>query len=229
MTNVLLVEDDAQLCQFIKDWLGKDRFHVEFVHNGRSGVDLVRIQPFDAIVLDWDLPDIPGLEVCKELRRNGCSLPILMLTGKNKLSDKELAFDAGADDYLTKPEQIRELSMRIKAVMRRPKTMEESVISYGSLTVESENLRARAGDRELKLMPREFALLALLIRHPAHLFGADALLSRLWMDNEEATGEALRASVKRLRKVLEGSGVTVKTVYGQGYRLQLEDSSDQPE
>ncbi|MBX9691124.1 MAG: response regulator transcription factor, partial [Cyanobacteria bacterium] len=206
------------------DWLAKDRFHVEFVHEGRTGIDMVRVQPFDAVVLDWDLPDIAGLEVCKELRRRGCSIPILMLTGKSKLNEKELAFDAGADDYLTKPEQIRELSMRIKAVLRRPKAMEEAVISFGELTVESENMRARAGSRELRLMPREFALLALLIRHPDHLFGADALLSRLWMDNEEATGEALRASVKRLRKALDGSGVTVKTIYGQGYRLQLEDS-----
>ncbi len=226
MTNVLLVEDDLQLCQIIKDWLGKERFHVEYVCSGRIGLDMVTGQPFDAIVLDWDLPDLPGIEVCREMRASGCSLPILMLTGKSSISEKERAFDAGADDYLTKPDQIKELAMRIKAVLRRPKTLEEPKIDFEGLVVETENTRVTFNGQDIKLMPREFSLLSLMIRHPGHLFGTDAILSRLWMDNEEASHEALRASVKRLRKALTGSGITIKTIYGQGYRLQKDDGKD---
>ncbi len=229
MTNVLLVEDDIELGKLIKERLVEDKFHVEYVTLGRNGLDMAVSQPFDVVILDWDLPDIPGIEVCREIRSRKLSIPILMLTGKNTLSDKQKAFDTGADDYLTKPDQIRELTMRIKAVLRRPKVMEEPSIEFEGLVLETENTRVSFADKEIKLMPREFSLLSLLIRHPGHLFEGDAILSRLWMDNEEASNEALRASVKRLRKALTGSGVTVKTVYGQGYRLQKDVPSDSSE
>jgi len=116
--------------------------------------------------------------------------------------------------------------MRIKAVLRRPESVEEPVLEFEGLKVETENLKASFAGNVIKLMPREFSLLSLLIKHPGHLFEADAILSRLWMDNQEASQEALRASVKRLRKALTSSGVTVKTVYGQGYRLQKETQDD---
>ncbi len=224
MTNVLLIDDDIELCHNIKDFLEKDRLHVEYVHLGRFGLDMALGQPFDVIILDWSLPDVQGVDVCKQMRESGCSTPILMLTAKSSLSEKRNAFDAGADDYLTKPDQIKELAMRIRAVLRRPKTIEEPRIEYKGLVMETANSRVMFEEREIKLMPREFSLLALLIRHPEHLFGAEAILGRLWMDNDEASQEALRASVKRLRKSLVGTGVTIKTVYGQGYRLQSESS-----
>lgn len=224
MHCILIIEDDVNLCQMIKDWLKKDRFHVETCHQGEEGIDRALYQPFDAVILDWELPDIPGVEVLKRLREKGCKTPILMLTGKSDLPDKSLAFEYGVDDYLTKPDQIKEVGMRLKAVLRRPKDIEEPVIKIGKLTLEPESQSARIDATELKIMPKEFALLCVLARHPDHLFSREALLERLWMDNEEASSEALRASVKRLRNTLKECDVTIKTVYGQGYKLVLIDS-----
>ncbi|MBY0550167.1 MAG: response regulator transcription factor [Candidatus Obscuribacterales bacterium] len=223
MPKVLVIEDDAGLNRMIREWLVfSERHTVEYAENGSDGLDKLLCSDFDVIVLDWEMPGKSGIEVLKEYRSSGGKAPVLMLTGKGGIVDKEAGFDAGADDYLTKPFHMKELSARLRALIRRAGGTVSNVLQLRDISLDPGAFKVTRGGREIQLLPREFALLEFLMRHPDQVFSADTLLNRVWSSDSEATVDAITTCVKRIRKKMDSEGhpSIIKTVHGVGYKME---------
>jgi two-component system, OmpR family, manganese sensing response regulator len=206
MAKILLCEDDRLIGQSVVDGLQGLGHTVEWVQDGKEGADRLRLYQYDLAILDWNMPEMTGVEVCRQYREQGGVLPILMLTARDKDVEKVEGLDAGADDYLTKPFSLVELAARIRAILRRqPETLKTS-LSLG----------------EIDLLPKEMALLEFLIRHPNQLFDVNDLLNHVWSSESDSTEDAVRQCVARLRRKLEveGKKSPIVTVKGLGYRLE---------
>ncbi len=224
MAKVLLVEDDQNLSSMIVDWLQSDRFLVDAVEDGRAGHTLLKTNQYDAIVLDWDLPNMSGVEICRAYRATGGVAPVIMLTGKGMITDKTEGFESGADDYLTKPFDIKELSLRLRALLRRPSSGTSKVLRAGNLELDPEKHRLTKDGKEIHLYPIDFELLELFMRYPDQVFSQDMLLSRAWHSDAEATHDGLRTAIKRIRKKIDNardeSQSVIETIPRVGYRLR---------
>ncbi|CAN5463976.1 response regulator transcription factor [soil metagenome] len=221
MAKIIMVDDDVALCGVVKDWLESQGHTMETVFTGRDGEDFLTTYKYDLIILDWTLPDLAGVDICGKMRRNGVQTPILMLTGKTHIDDKEKGLDAGADDYLTKPFDLKELSARVRAILRRPEQVTGNLIVRGDLRLDTSSRKFMVKDQELKLYPRDFALLEFFMRHPNQVFPAETLVNRVWSADTAAGTDTVRTAIKRLRQQLESVGLkeTLSTVYGVGYQL----------
>lgn len=222
MPKILLIEDDHDLADMIDEWLGFEHHSVEQMHHGIDGLNLLLSTPFDLLILDWELPGISGVEICRRYRDKGGNIPVLMLTGKSSISDKERGLDAGADDYLTKPFHVRELCARVRALMRRTQVAASNKLAAGDLTLDPQSYCLMKGTEELQLPPKEFALLEFLMRHPKQIFSQEALLDRVWKSEEDVSVEAVRACMKRLRQKITNADGTclIRTIHGAGYKLE---------
>jgi DNA-binding response OmpR family regulator len=194
---------------------------VETARSGNEGKEKLLFGKYDLVILDWVLPEISGVVLCKEFRFKGGSTPVLMLTCKGDIPDKEMGFEAGADDYLTKPFHIRELSARIKALLRRPDRFEGRLLKVRDITLDTSTHRVTKAGKEIHLHPREYSLLSFLLLHPNQIFTADALLDRLWETESESAASAIVTAIYRLRKRLDSKDTPsiIETVHGYGYRL----------
>jgi DNA-binding response OmpR family regulator len=225
VAKILLVEDDMGLSRMVRDWLTFEHHLVETADNGRDGLDKLQFYQYDLVILDWELPEMTGPEICKEFRSRGGTTPVLMLTGKGTINDKESGYDAGVDDYLTKPFHMKELSLRLKALLRRGGAgLQTDTLKFRDLELEPASHRVTRQGRDLALLPKEFALLEFLMRHPNQVFSAEALLSRVWASETDTTVDAVSTCIKRLRKKVDVDGQTsvIKTVHGVGYKLESE-------
>jgi DNA-binding response OmpR family regulator len=169
MAKILVVEDDADLAGRLQTWLEAERHMAEVAHDGISALEHLEAYSYDIIVLDWELPGIPGIEVCKRFRDKGGLTPVIMLTGHDTLADKEKGFDSGADDYLTKPFAVKELSARIRALMRRPQIANDAVLQAGDVQLDPATHKVFKDGAEIELLPKEFALLEFFLRHQQQL------------------------------------------------------------
>jgi DNA-binding response OmpR family regulator len=223
MAKVLVVEDDRSLLVELKQWLEVENYVVETAWDGRKALELLKAYHYDLIVLDWDLPYVNGLELLRDLRQRRDTTPVLMLTGKVEIEEKESGLDFGADDYLTKPFQFRELSARLRSLLRRASGLSESVLKVGGIAMDCSAKRVVAGSQEIKLLPKEFALLEFLLRHPDQVFNAESLLSRVWSSDSEASINTVKTYVYMLRKKLAAVGFSefIQTAHGFGYKLVL--------
>lgn len=219
MAKILIIEDDKKLAQGVIDWLAMEKHTVEHAESGEDGLQLLSGFSYDLLILDWNLPGINGLEVCKRLRSAGSELPILFLTAQTKVENIETGLDAGADDYLEKPFQVRELSARIRSLMRRPKGLLANTVTAGYLTVELDSHYVLIGEKRISLTPKEFALLEFFIRNPNKHFSARALLGAVWPSDSESAEESVRTIMFHLRRKITPQGVNcmIKTVQGSGY------------
>jgi DNA-binding response OmpR family regulator len=225
MAKILIVEDDRELAGVLQDWLVSEHHVVDTVGNGSEADQLLKHYAFDLLVLDWDLPGMPGVQICKNFRSRGGVTPILMLTGKGDIKDKTVGLDAGADDYLTKPFHPDELSARVRALLRRPgQVSATNELRVGDLVLEPTIYRATRKGKELKLLPKEFALLEFLMRHPNVVFSAEALIDRVWSTESDASPDTVRTNIKRLRQKVETEGekALIVTVHGVGYKLDAQ-------
>lgn len=221
MAKLLLIEDDDGLAESVSDWLRSQQYVVDVVDTGTEGWDRLRLYHYDAAIVDWQLPGMSGVEICREYRNSGGMTPILMLTGKGEISEKETGLDAGADDYLTKPFDVKELAARLRALLRRPPTAKPSIIKVRDIELDPITAKVTKGGVTIDLPKREFALLEFFMRHPNQIFSAEALLDRVWSSESEATVDALKSCIKRLRKKLEGDdSEMLKNVHGVGYKLE---------
>jgi len=230
MAKILVVDDDVNLCQNICSSLEKDLHQVEAVNSAADACDRLKFYTYDLVILDWSLPDGSGVTVCREYRSQGGATPILMLTGKSELRDKEEGLDSGADDYLTKPFALRELAARARALLRRPQAMVQDELCLGSLRMERHNRRLFVGGKEIELLPKEFALLEFFMLHPNQVFSIDSLIDRVWPSTSDTSPEILRVYVTRLRKKLDLGNensdkserqVFIRTVHGAGYKFEV--------
>ena len=222
MAKVLIVEDEHDLSIPIRDWLTRESHLVELVDNGAQALEWLRAYKFDVIVLDWMLPGLDGVEVCKRFRAQGGTTPILMLTAKDSVDDKERGLDAGADDYLTKPFHLKELSARIRALLRRQSSAQTGELRVGDVTLDTQSRKVSVNGKEIHFVPREFSLLEFLMRHPNQVFSAEALLDRVWASDTLASSDTIRTYIKILRKKLaaEGQENLIRTVHGVGYKIE---------
>jgi len=218
MAKYLIIEDDFELATSVASWLRSELHQVDMVSSGGEGLRRALSESFDAIILDVGLPDIDGFEVCRQLRQAGTAIFILMLTGKSHINDRITGLDLGADDYLTKPFSARELSARLRAMMRRPQAVSENTISTGDVTMELTSSRVLKNGQPVSLLPIDYALLEFLMRHPKEAFSSEQLLDKIWSADKHPTDNAVRSAIKRLRKGL-GEDI-VETISKVGYRLK---------
>jgi len=222
MAKVLIVEDEKDLAALIAQWLfKKDRHLVEILHNGDEALIQMHASKFDVILLDIMLPGKSGIDVCKQYRATGGQTPIMMLTAKAHVNDKELALDAGADDYLTKPFELKELAARVRALLRRGDSKLSNVIHLRDITIHTQEHKITKNGKNVHLLPKEFRLLEFLARHPNRVFSAEQLLSSVWESDTQAHVDTVRGHITRLRRKLDtdGSPSIISTVYGLGYKI----------
>ncbi len=221
MAKVLIVEDDEKLALLVRDLLIMENHHVESSSTGGDALNRLLTCQYDLILLDWDLPEVTGLEILKEVRNRGCSTPILMLTGKSHIDNKEAGLGAGADDYLTKPFEGRELIARLKALLRRAGTRTEDTLKFAGLSLDRAQYQALRDGQEIALVPKEFDLLEFFMRNPNRVFSPESLLTKVWADESEATAAAVTTCIKRLRKKIDTDEKKsfIATVHGVGYKL----------
>jgi two-component system OmpR family response regulator len=221
MARILLVEDDKRLAAVIKDWLECDNHIMDLAANGLDAGELISTYNYDIVLLDWELPERNGIEVLKQAREHGKHFVVMLLTGRKDISDKETAFKVGADDYLTKPFELRELSARIWALLRRSHPYSENELQLGGIRLSPEKKTVTVGDKLLELWPKEFALLQFLLKNPNHVFSAAALLNNVWPYEADITENAIRITMTRLRKKLRAAGeCPITTMRAAGYVLR---------
>jgi DNA-binding response OmpR family regulator len=225
MAKILVIEDDKNFLFAINEALITLNHTIETATDGNEALDKLWASEYDLIILDWELPHVSGLDVCKQFRSRGGNTPILFLTGRSHIDSKEDGFDAGADDYLTKPFHVRELVSRVKALLRRPSAISGGdILTAGDVVLNRVSYTVTRGGEEIKLLRKEFAVLEFFMRNPDRVFSVDALLNRVWSSESEAGPEALRQTLSRLRAKLEkpGQPQLICTVTGVGYKLKTD-------
>jgi DNA-binding response OmpR family regulator len=227
--RVLLVEDDPAIRSIISEVCRRGGYDVVEVATGSSALESVRGQEPDLVLLDWVLPDLSGIEVCRELRRRGASCPIVMLTGRTSKVDVVVGLEVGADDYITKPFDARELTARLAANLRRVGRASggpslSGLLRLGGVVIDVDGRRVLVGGKEIRLTLTEFNLLRLLATNAGRVLSRDQLLEKVWGYEAEVDHHSVDPHVQRLRRKLtaEGdSGVAVDAVPGLGYRLSV--------
>ena len=223
MAKILLIEDHIQLSEMVVEWLEKEHHIVDVVHDGAEGFDRLQFYSYDLAIIDIDLPSMSGTEICAQFRSKGGNIPVLMLTGKTGIDDKMAGFDAGTDDYLTKPFNPRELTARLRALMTRPTQRLKDVLIAGDLELDPLEHLVRKAGKQLHLMPREFSLLELFMRHPGEVFAPEAILNKVWSSESDASPYTVKVHIAKLRRKIDDEDNLSKivTVHGVGYKLQI--------
>ena len=221
MAKILIVEDDRTMADLLKQTLEMEKHSVELTDNGETGLELLKNYQFDAAIVDWEMPILDGVEMVRRFRDAGGFTPILFLTARSSVPEKEMGLDAGADDYLTKPFALRELSARVRSLLRRTAPTKTSQLRCGPIVLDTVTGEVTREGELVTLLPQEFALLEFFLRHPNQLFPGNALLNHVWSTGSETTEVGVRTCITRLRKKLsvEGQESVIHTVHGQGYKL----------
>jgi DNA-binding response OmpR family regulator len=222
--NILLAEDDRRLGELIAHMLKKKAgYKVEWVTNGEAAYEFAQSTPFDVLVLDWMMPGMDGVTVCRRLREEGYVGAILMLTARDATLDRVQGLEAGADDYLVKPFEFEELIARLRALSRRNYApLVEDVVELNHLVIHRTNHTVRRNDVDIQLTPREFQLLDLLIQNRGNVLTREVMLDRVWGYDADVTNNAIDATIKLLRKKLDepGEKTLIQSVRGVGYKLE---------
>ena len=223
--KILIVEDEIQLCESLKELLKNENYDVEFVHDGLSGVNFIMSNKYDVIILDIMLPDMDGIEVMTHVRSEGVTTPILLLTAKSNTTDKIKGLDKGADDYLTKPFNPGELLARLRALHRRNPYVikrEGTIITFSNITLNKSTIKLYSQNKEVFLTHKEFELMELFISNPHHVFTKDAIISEIWSFDDDVMYNTLEAHISSLRKKMKyiRSKPRIVTVRGLGYKLE---------
>jgi DNA-binding response OmpR family regulator len=223
MIRVLLAEDDLKLGKLINYMLMQNRVQVEWIQNGADIYEYAMYSEYDILILDWMMPNVTGVEACRQLRENGYERAILMLTAKDSVEDRVTGLDAGADDYLVKPFEFDELLARLRALSRRStQKIQQEILEVGSFTLNRTTKVLKKKNQVIQLSPREFQLFDLLAQNLGVVVPREIILDRIWGSERDITSNNIDSYMKILRKKLtdvDGS-ITIKTVRGIGYRLE---------
>lgn len=221
--KVLIVEDDRKLASFLRRAFMEEGHVVDGCRTGNEALEQLGAVPYDLVVLDWMLPERDGLSVCREMRRRGCQVPVLMLTARGETGEKVLALDTGADDYVTKPFHLDELLARARSLVRR-NSQQGGELRVGPLVIDERKRMAHVDGARIELTGRELSLLALLARHAGRVIGRAELLSQVWETRFDPGSNVVEVHISKLREKLGARAALIETVRGQGYRLALEGS-----
>jgi len=223
MIHILLVDDEPELTAPLTKVLSKEGYEVDVADNGITGQTLVEEKEYDLLILDWMLPQKSGLDICQELRKCGKTTPVLFLTAKDTIDDRVLGLDAGADDYIVKPFELRELLARVRALLRRSPHFDGTIekLKVADLELDLLNQLAYRQGRAIKLSENELKLLEYFMRYPGQLLTHEQIYHYLWSEEHQPSSNVLAALVRLLRRKIEDQGEIplIHTVYGKGYRF----------
>lgn len=230
LTKILVVDDEKNICELLSLYLIKEGYQVVCAHDGKDAIDKFGSDKFDLILLDIMLPKMDGWDVCREIRKTS-NVPIIMLSAKGETFDKVLGLELGADDYVTKPFDSKELVARIKSVIRRAKDSCEPVsgqmqeVEYENLYVSLSNYKLRIKGKDIDAPPKEIELLYHLAKNPNRVYTRDQLLDEIWGFKYFGDSRTVDVHIKRIREKLEGASDkwSIKTVWGVGYKFETRD------
>lgn len=227
--RILLIEDDEILAGVLQQSLISQNYIVDLVEDGRSGLEYAQSADYELIVTDVCLPELDGISLCKQLRSEGCSIPILLMTARDADRERIKGLDAGADDYLTKPLNLEELHARVRALLRREKIARTPILEVDELRLDPSSCQVTYQDKPLKLTPKEYSLLELFLRNPLRVYSRSQLIDHLWNFDDPPLEESVKAHIKGLRQKLNKAGVKdwIENVYGIGYRLSPPDRTQE--
>ncbi len=219
--RILFVEDDADLRESVTAYLRASGFAVDAVATGKMALEQAAVSPFDAIVLDVQLPDTNGFAVCRALRASGVAARVLMATARDAVEDRIAGLDGGADDYIVKPYALGELVARLRALLRRPADAHPAQLTVDDLTLDPSTRVAKRGSREISLTTKEFAVLEVLMRGAGHVITRERLSQHAWDDNFDPSSNVIDVYIARLRRKIDQQSdrPLLETVRGAGYRL----------
>jgi two-component system response regulator MprA len=219
--RILIIEDDPAILKVLQRGLAYEGYTVDVATDGRSGLNLAHDHHPDLVILDWMLPGMDGLEVCRRLRLQG-GLPILMLTAKDTIQDRVQGLDAGADDYIVKPFNLDELTARIRALFRRTQVERNQVYQFADLTMDSDSRQVTRGKRLVPLTAKEYELLELFLRHPRQVLTREIIFDRVWGYDFGGESNVLEVYIRYLRQKLEleNESRLIHTVRSVGYVLR---------
>jgi DNA-binding response OmpR family regulator len=221
--RLLIIEDEEAIAKLLKKTLEKESFAVDYLTTGEAALRRLETshQNYDLIILDLLLPDINGLEICRQVRNQDIETPILVLSARDDIEDKIAALELGADDYLTKPFSIQELLARIRAILRRPPENQPAQLEFGDLILNTKTREVTRQGRPLELTVKEFSLLEYLMRHPNQIVSRNQIIDHLWGYDFMSASNIVDVHVKNLRKKVDRRGRRLlETVRGLGYRLR---------
>jgi OmpR-family two-component system manganese-sensing response regulator len=224
--RILLVDDEVELTDPLCRVLTREGYTVDAAYNGTNGSQLAYEGNYDLLILDWMLPGKTGLEICQQLRRTGKVTPVLFLTAKDTLDDRVEGLDAGADDYLVKPFELRELLARVRALLRRSGTETQTTtakLTVADLELDRENQVAFRSGRIIELSEKESQLLQYFMENSGQLLTHAQIMQHLWSHEEQPSSNVIAALIRLLRRKIEVAGETqlIHTVYGKGYRFGI--------
>lgn len=220
MKTILIADDDPNINKMVQRFLESLSYRVVTATDGAEAIDAIETHSIDLAILDIMMPLKNGYEVCQEIRQQ-YSIPIILLTAKGEIVDKEKGFQAGTDDYMTKPFELKELEFRMNALFRRYQIPNNPLITIGKLTIDQKNYLVTLGSKELFLPLKEFELLTKLASYPKKIFTRDELIESIWGMDYEGNDRTVDVHIKRLREHLtKDSGVAITTIRGLGYRLE---------
>lgn len=224
--TILIADDDANICELVRLYLEKEGFETVICFNGEKALEIFKRGGIDLAILDIMMPKIDGVTVCREIRKES-KMPIIMLTAKGETFDKVLCFELGADDYVVKPFEGKELAARVKAVLRRSSSGEKKeevrIISYENITVNLTNYELVINGKSMDVPPKELELLYYLASHPNRVFTREQLLENVWGFDYYGDSRTVDVHVKRLREKIEGVSDSwqLKTVWSVGYKFEV--------
>lgn len=220
--RILLVEDEEKLARFIELELSYENYSVDVAYDGLAGLMAARDAQYDLLILDWMLPGLSGIEVCRRLRSTGNHVPVILLTAKDEITDRVAGLDAGADDYMVKPFSIEELLARIRAHLRRTQPDDADMLQFGDLTLNRKTREVYRGDRAIELTAKEFDLLDYLMTNPRQVLTRDRILEQVWGYDFMGDSNIIEVYVRYLRLKLEENQEKrlIQTVRSVGYVLK---------
>jgi two-component system, OmpR family, phosphate regulon response regulator PhoB len=225
--TVLIVEDEKSISTLLKYNLEKEGYTIIISQNGEDGIEQVKKNLPDLVILDWMLPDLSGIAVCDLIKREPRlkSIPVIMLTAKSEETDKIRGFETGADDYVTKPFSTKELVLRVQALLKRAKpSLIEDIVVFKDLKIDRLSRRVYRGDNQIKLGPTEYNLLNFFIKNPSRVYSREQLLNQVWGNTIYVETRTVDVHIRRLRKAinLEGKVDLIRTVRSAGYALDIQ-------
>lgn len=225
--KIMVVDDDKNICELLRLYLEKEGYDVQIAANGMQALESFRIAPPDLMLLDVMMPELDGWQVCREVRKQS-SCPIIMLTAKGEVFDKVLGLELGADDYVVKPFEAKEVVARVKAVLRRcgaQGNQKKREVRFDGLYINMENYELRVGGKQIDTPPKEMELIYHLASNPNRVYTRDQLLDEVWGFEYYGDSRTVDVHVKRLREKLEGVSDqwSLKTVWGVGYKFEVKD------
>ena len=220
--SILLVEDEVKLARFIQLELDSEGYQINVAHDGLTGLTLARESPPDLVILDWMMPGMTGIEVCRRLRATGSKVPVILLTAKDEVSDRVAGLDAGADDYVVKPFSIEELLARVRAHLRRNHEENPDFLQFNELSLNRRTREVFHHGRAIELTAKEFDLLDYLMTHPRQVITRNQILEKVWGYDFMGDSNIIEVYVRYLRLKLEDQGEKrlIQTVRGVGYVLR---------